>query len=201
MLIECPNCSFKFEANVLSEYSTEGFHDPIDAYKYTFSSCEKCEIPLLIEQERGWNNGVGLYWSNPKIIYPNSEFHINPVIPEILRQSLFESINCYQAKSYTATTIMCRRTIEGFCFLKNIQEKNLAISIEKLKEKGIINDQLYEWANELRLVGNEAAHNINIKFTPIDAKDALDFTIAILDYTYSFKEKFDKFKNRRRTNK
>ena len=61
----------------------------------------------------------------------------------------------------------------------------------------IINHQLFEWANELRLSGNEAAHNIESTFTNNDAKDILDFTIAILDYSYSFQDKFLKFKERR----
>ena len=77
-----------------------------------------------------------------------------------------------------------------------MKEKNLALSIKKLKEDGIINDQLYDWADQLRLAGNKAAHNIAKNVESLDAKDILDFTIAILDFTYSFKDKFDKFKNR-----
>lgn len=190
-----------FKAEVLSEYSNESPDDPLDAYNYTFSKCPKCEGPLLVEQERELDFDLSkIFWGEPKLIYPNSEFHINPVIPEKLRSSLSESIKCYKAKSYTATTIMCRRTIEGFSQIKGVKEKNLAKSIENLKIKGIINNQLYEWAAELRLLGNEAAHNIDIELTAIDARDTLDFTIAILDFSYSFKDKFDKFKKRLRRN-
>jgi len=91
---------------------------------------------------------------------------------------------------------MCRRTLEGFCSIKGVKEQNLAASIKKLKEDGIINEQLYEWADELRLAGNEAAHNIDNDVDSLVAKDIFDFTIAILDFTYSFKDKFDRFKNR-----
>lgn len=94
---------------------------------------------------------------------------------------------------------MCRKTLESFCILKEVKEKNLAVSIKKLKEKGIINEQLFDWADELRLAGNKAAHSINHDFEESDAKDILDFTIAILDFTYSFKDKFDKFKERGKT--
>ncbi len=82
--------------------------------------------------------------------------------------------------------------------LQNLKVKTLTLakSIRRLKDEGVINEQLFEWANQLRLVGNEAAHNINSEFSGIDAKDILDFTIAILDFTYSFKDKFDKFKER-----
>jgi hypothetical protein len=73
----------------------------------------------------------------------------------------------------------------------------LAKAITILKDEEIINEQLFEWANELRLSGNEAAHNIQSTFSNQDAKDILDFTIAILDFSYSFQEKFNQFKQRR----
>lgn len=197
MLIECPNCIITFDVETLSEYSIINSDDPFYAYNYTFSKCPKCESPLLIEQEREFDSNK-FYWGTPKLIYPNLDFHINPIIPEKLRASLNESIKCYKGNSYTATAIMCRRTIEGFCFLNGIKERSLAKSIEKLKTDGVINDQLFEWANELRLIGNEAAHNIDIEFSAIDSRDILDFTIAIMDFTYSFKNKFDKFKERQK---
>jgi len=197
MLIECPICMIHIEVEVLHEFSRENPYDFIDAYNYTFSKCPKCETPLLIEQEREVDDiEHNLYWGEPKLIYPNYDFYINPIIPEKLRQSLAESIKCYKTKAYTATTIMCRRTIEGFCHLRGIKENNLASAIKKLKTNGVINEQLFKWANELRLIGNEAAHNIDLHFSSIDARDTLDFTIAILDFTYSFKDKFDKFKQR-----
>jgi len=197
MIIECPNCLINFEPNILSGFSFIDPDDPIEGLKFSFSKCPKCQSPILIEQEQELDFTLSkLYWGTPKLLYPNSEFRINPIIPKTLRVSLLESIKCYQAKSYTATAVMCRRTIEGFCQIKGVKERNLAKSIEKLKADGIINDQLFEWANELRLIGNEAVHNIEIKFSSTDSRDILDFTIAILDFTYSFKDKFDKFKER-----
>ena len=200
MFIECPHCIINFEAEVLSQYSIANSDDPIDARNLTFSKCPKCESPLLIEQVRQLASDFSkVDWGNPKLLYPNAEFHINPIIPEKLRDSLKESVKCYRAHSFTATTIMCRRTIEGFCSLKGVNEKNLSKSIEKLRANGTINDQLFEWANELRLLGNEAAHNIGIEFSAVDSRDILDFTIAILDFTYSFKDKFDRFKERQKS--
>ncbi|MBT2160513.1 DUF4145 domain-containing protein [Zobellia barbeyronii] len=197
MLIECTNCNIHLEAETIGEFLSAYSDDPIDSAKYSLFKCPKCFNPILTEQTMDFDNvDYQLAFGNIKILYPNSEFHLNPIIPEKLRDSLKESIKCFRANSYTATAIMCRRTIEGFCFLKGVKDKNLAKSIEKLKTNGIINEQLYEWANELRLVGNEAAHNIEIEFSVVDSRDILDFTIAILDFTYSFKDKFDRFKER-----
>jgi hypothetical protein len=195
MILECANCALNFEGDVLCDYTSVNPDDIIEACKYTFAKCPKCDSPILFVQEREVDIN-SIYWGSIKILYPQTDFHINPVIPDKLRETLVESVQCYKAKSYTATTIMCRRAIEGFCTIKGIKEKNLSLSIKKLKADGIINEQLFEWANELRLLGNEAAHNIEVVFSATDARDTLDFTIAILDFTYSFKDKFEKFKNR-----
>jgi len=200
MILECPICVMSFEGEILHDYISENPHDWVEAYKYTLSKCPKCESPIFLEQEREVDFDI-VYWGTPKTLYPQIDFHINPVIPDKIRESLLESIQCYKAKSYTATTIMCRRVIEGFCITKGVKGRDLKSSIEKLKKEGIINEQLYEWANELRLLGNEAAHNIDVKFSATDARDTLDFTIAILDFSYSFKDKFEKFKQRMQTNR
>jgi hypothetical protein len=196
MLIECDFCNATVEAQLIADYTQHMEWDWTQSLKFSLCRCSQCSSPLLVKQEYEMTHEYDLEWGKPEKIYPNNLFHINPIIPEQLQKALLECIQCFRGHAYTATTIMCRRTIEGFCLLKGIREKSLDKSIQKLKENGVINDQLFEWANQLRLAGNEAAHNIKSEFTDIDAKDVLDFTIAILDFTYSFKDKFDKFKAR-----
>jgi predicted LPLAT superfamily acyltransferase len=71
-------------------------------------------------------------------------------------------------------------------------------SLEKMKNDGLIDDRLYEWADTLRLAGNEAAHDVNVTVSRDDARDMLEFTNAILDYLFSFCDKFERFKLRRK---
>jgi len=195
MLIDCDFCNAIIDMEEIGSFIQNNPNDIMDELQYTFCKCPKCFSAILTEQVREYES-ANFYWGNPKKIYPNNVFHINPIIPLQLRNSLNEAINCHKSKANTATVIMCRRTLEGFCSLKGIQENNLDKSIKKLKEDSVINEQLFEWANHLRLVGNKAAHNIESEFSNLDSKDILDFTIAILDFTYSFKDKFDKFKAR-----
>jgi hypothetical protein len=65
------------------------------------------------------------------------------------------------------------------------------------RDNDTITDQLFEWADALRLSGNEAAHDVQVTFSAEDARDLLDFTVAILDFTYSFRVKFEAFRARR----
>lgn len=196
MLLDCDNCNARVQVVQVGSFANTNSEDFLDHIQYTLYRCPNCESPILIEEEYEYD-GQDLYWKLKGKLYPNTLFHINPVIPEQLQKALLESIQCYKAKANTATVIMCRRTLEGFCSVKGIEEGNLDKNIKRLRDEGFINEQLYEWANELRLSGNEAAHNIDSEFSSLDSKDILDFTIAILDFTYSFKDKFDKFKARR----
>lgn len=195
LVLECSNCSLTVSATITGSYIHENSDDWICSTQYSLCRCPECSSPILARQQRDYN-GVDAYWEPPVKLYPRSLFHINPIIPEKLKIALVECIQCYKSQSYTATVMMCRRALEGFCQIKGVKEKNLDKSIKKLNELGLINSQLYEWADALRLAGNEAAHNIELELSPVDAKDLLDFTIAILDFTYSFKDKFDKFKAR-----
>ena len=60
----------------------------------------------------------------------------------------------------------------------------------------IIENRLYEWADALRISGNEAAHGVKLQISQKDAKDILEFTHALLEYVFTFQEKFDQFKSR-----
>ncbi len=66
-----------------------------------------------------------------------------------------------------------------------------------LQRTGQIDQKLMTWADELRLIGNDAAHDLDIVIEKVDAQDALDFVEAILMYAFSLTRKFEEFKNRR----
>jgi len=93
--------------------------------------------------------------------------------------------------------MMCRRTLEAVCQDKQATKGNLAAKLKILQETGVIDARLYEWADALRLVGNDAAHNVEEFMGKEDAKDGLDFTRAIIEYIYTFTDAFEKFKARR----
>lgn len=197
MLIDCENCLAKVYAEVVASYEKVYEGDWVQNLTFSLCKCPQCSSPILIQQELVFQDFENDFeWGNPIKVYPTNLFHINPSIPQAIANNLLESIKCFKANALTASIIMSRKTLEVFCVEKGIKESNLSLSIKKLKETGIINDQIYEWADGLRLVGNKAAHDFETDFKHHDAKDVLDFTIAILDFTYSFKDKFENFKKR-----
>jgi hypothetical protein len=138
----------------------------------------------------------GSGWDEPRRIYPPIEMGVSLAIPSSLRLAYEEAHSCFRAKAYTATAIMCRKTLEGIADENKITSQNLASALKEMKEKGIIENRLFEWADALRISGNEAAHGVNSKISSQDAKDILEFTHALLEYVFTFQEKFEQFKNR-----
>ncbi|QEC45367.1 DUF4145 domain-containing protein [Pseudobacter ginsenosidimutans] len=195
MVFECVKCDLTVKGELVAEYSYSLDDIFFEKTKYTILKCPQCFGPAIVKSEGELQRDGDYDWRRSQI-FPQEEFHVNPAIPQKLRDALLESLKCYRGKSFTGTAVMCRRTLEGFCREKDINESNLLKGLQKLKENGEINDQLYEWADQLRLTGNEAAHNIDSVFTAEDAKNIVEFTIAILDFSYSFKDKFSNFKNR-----
>lgn len=47
------------------------------------------------------------------------------------------------------------------------------------------------------MTGNEAAHGVGVVSSAQDARDALDFTLGIIDHLFSYRDQFEKFKARR----
>jgi hypothetical protein len=74
---------------------------------------------------------------------------------------------------------------------------SLAVQLKKLKENGVIENKLFEWAEELRAMGNEAAHGVESTIPGDDAKDMLEFTEALLEYVFTYRHKFEEFQKRR----
>jgi hypothetical protein len=196
MIIECDICAAFVEADVAGFYEYLRQNDK-QSGRYVLLKCRKCGSPILVNQENIGNMCQGDIWDTPVRLFPSTEIYINPNAPKTIRNSYGEAVRCFRINAYTATAIMCRKTLEGICDYHGIKEGNLVLSLKKMNELGFIDNRLFEWADVLRLAGNEAAHDIKISVSRNDARDMIDFTNAILDYLFSYRDKFEKFKERR----
>jgi hypothetical protein len=141
--------------------------------------------------------GEGDKWDTPFVMFPHTDLRVNPNAPLDIRAAFEEACACYRSQAYTASAIMCRKTIEGVCSAHGVAEQNLSASLRKMKEVGLIDERLFEWSDALRIVGNEAAHGVGLTVAQPDAKDTIEFTNAILDYMFSYRDRFEQFKRRR----
>ena len=197
MLVECTTCEALVDGEIIAAYVDSDDPSGMEG-KYSFLKCPQCRNPFIMLQV---DSGDGSGWDDPRRLFPPVETGLSLAIPVSLLSAYSEARACFRAKAYTATAIMCRKTLEGIAEENNIKGRNLATALKDMKDKGIIENRLYEWADALRISGNEAAHGVNTRISYQDAKDILEFTHALLEYVFTFQEKFREFKVRRMTQK
>jgi hypothetical protein len=137
----------------------------------------------------------GFEFDEPAIVYPAPR-RLSYIVPEPLRREWEEARTCFDAKAFTACVVMVRRTLEGTCQDQGIRERTLLRSLEELRKRDLIDDTLAQWANAMRIVGNEGAHYTGRAVAREDAEDALSFAEALLDHLYVLRKRFDQFQAR-----
>ncbi len=191
MLVDCKECGAIVNAEVVGGY-IDTDNVTAETYRISLLRCPRCGGPALVS-EIAFNDG----FDQPVRLYPPRETGIGPAIPKSIRSAYEEARTCFNAKAYTATAIMCRKILEGIAEEHSITARNLATSLKDLRDKGIIESRLFEWADALRISGNEAAHGVSTSISAQDAKDILEFTNALLEYVFTFQDKFRAFQKRR----
>jgi hypothetical protein len=199
MIVECTTCRAYVEAKECGGFDY-GRHEGVPPGRYAFLCCNKCRSPILVRMDNIGNMADGDIWDTPNRIYPTEGEQANPNAPKEIRTAFEEARACYRARSYTAAAIMCRKALEGVCGAHGVNERNLGGALRKMKEQGLIDERLFEWSDTLRVAGNEAAHGVGAATSEADARDILEFTNAILDYLFSYRDRFEKFKKRRTRN-
>lgn len=79
-------------------------------------------------------------------------------IPMMIAESLKEAVAANGAQAYRASTLMVRRALELLCQEKGAKGANLKERIGKLTNFVTLSPSLLEAADELRILGNDAAH-------------------------------------------
>lgn len=192
----CPHCEKPTLATVTSEARGGGEHEPL--YLLELAECGNCFDPfLLIEEDYGdgWDG-------DPVVIWPKQQRPLSLNVPEALRREHEEARQCFSSKAYTATAVMVRRTLEGVCLDQGMTSSGgrptpLFKMLEQMKDEGKIDGQLFEWAQELRVLGNQGAHFTGTSVSREDAADGLALAEALLDYLYVLSAQFTAFKARR----
>jgi len=193
--VRCPNCDVAVPALTAGAFSTR---DDADVEtEHLLLKCKECASPFLVRRYGYYMGGaIGWAYDPLTVLYP-AERSLDASVPKSIAKSYEEAGACAGASAFTACAIMCRRTLEAICAHHGIVQGNLDKKLKKLRDDGVIEKRLFEWADSLRLVGNEAAHDVESEVHKEDARDLLDFTRALVEYIFTFTENFKKFTERR----
>lgn len=110
-------------------------------------------------------------------------------LPERITATLEEAVKCHAAGCYRAAALMIRRALEEVCDDKKATGGNLKQRIAALGATIIIPPDLLEAADELRLLGNDAAHIEAQLYDAIEEEEvatALDLTKELLKAVYQY---------------
>lgn len=110
-------------------------------------------------------------------------------LPARILKSFSEAISCHAAECYVAAALMVRRTLEELCEERGASGANLKARLNDLKGKIVIPQELFEAMDELRLLGNDAAHIEAKDYDAISAEEiviAIEFTKEILKGVYQY---------------
>ena len=118
-------------------------------------------------------------------------------IPENVLRAIEEAIKCHSESCYIAAAIMIRKTLEEICFERGANGNNLKDRLINLGGKILIPKELLSGMDDLRLLGNDAAHIEAKTFNEIGKEEieiSLDFTKEILKAVYQYENLLAKLK-------
>lgn len=188
--VRCPHCGHHgtFE-NVLHTGIIQG-----QRFRYVIGikKCpnEKCMGQLFFVTEHETERLL--------LSYPNDTIPFDKEkIPEKVLTAFEEAIKCHSNLCFIASAIMIRKTLEEICFDRGATGKNLRDRILDLGSKILIPKELLQGIDELRLLGNDAAHIEAKTFSEIGKEEievSIDFTKEILKAVYQYENLLDKLK-------
>lgn len=192
----CPSCDHAVIMVVKGQWETQ---DPAEGppTRWSAGHCSRCEAPVLYAQDLIQVSATDWDWDSPWQIHPPRDRKMSTAVPKPLRLDHEEARRCFRAKCYTASAIMARRIVQGICTQQGYTQRNLFDALKAMRDAGVINDRLYEWADAARDVGNQGAHEYEAPVSRQDASEVLNFTEALLDYLYVFQARYEEFKERR----
>jgi len=188
----CPHCSKAVLLEVLRRwYNVPQDDDEWDPHQWTAAVCTSCDSPIVLYQERDGGD-----WGTPTQEYPAADRQLPHSVPQRIRTDFEEAQRCMRSQSYTAGAIMARRVVETLRKEQGYTKGKLFDALKSMKDDGVIDSRLYDWADTAREVGNEGAHEP----TPVsreDAEEVLRFVEALVDYLYVFQKRHADFLRRR----
>jgi hypothetical protein len=119
-------------------------------------------------------------------------------ISETVLQPFEEAVTCHANQCYIASAIMVRKTLEMLCHDKQVTGSNLKERIAALRTSVVLPQELLTGMDDLRLLGNDAAHIESQVFVNIGKEEieiAIEFTKEVLKAVYQYAALLAKLKS------
>lgn len=124
------------------------------------------------------------------VCYPAERIDFDATnIPSSVLKALEEAITCHAGACYVATAIMVRKTLEALCEDRGAKGSNLKERIKALGGKILLPAELLEGLDDLRLLGNDAAHIESKEYDKVGQEEVeigIEFAKEVLKAVYQY---------------
>jgi hypothetical protein len=123
-------------------------------------------------------------------------------IPTPIVSALEQSITCHANECFIAGAIMVRKTLEELCRERGAQGANLKERIKDLGTKIVLPQDLLNGLDDLRLLGNDAAHIESREYDQIGREEVeigIEFTKEVLKAAYQYSSLLAKLRSLKKT--
>lgn len=160
--------------------------------------CPTCRLPGLFGRELYGVDEQGIeILSDHYRLYPAEERSVAYALPKLVKESYDEAVKCERSGTWIATVTMARRALEAIA-KEYVRERGTATSgrselfatLDKMHRDGAISDEMKQWADGLRTMGNMGAHANPGTIGRDDAKASLDFLQALMEIIYELRPRF-----------
>jgi hypothetical protein len=135
--------------------------------------------------------------------YPPERLDFDPTnIPESITNALEEAITCHAHECFIAAAIMVRKTLEELCHERGATGANLKDRLRNLESKVILPKELLDGLDDLRLLGNDAAHIESQEFNTVgqaEVEIGIQFAKEVLKAVFQYAELLAKLRGLKRT--
>jgi hypothetical protein len=199
VVVQCGSCKTTVLAKVIGELDcTQHSEDSDTWYQALLLQCPSCREAVFATCAMDFfdHPEPHMDWGAPKRVWPRPVNYVDRRIPARVRTSLEEARKCADASSFLAAAVMVRRVLEGVANQFDATKGSLPARLRALRDAGVIDARMFEWAERLREHGNLGAHDSEGEVSEQDARDLIEFAEAICDYVFVLTKKFDAFKAR-----
>jgi len=151
------------------------------------------------------NAHLFVVWHNNTIVrsYPALRIDFDTTnIPRSVTSAFEEAISCHANECFIAAAIMVRKTLEELCRDCGAQGKDLKERLRDLGTKIVLPKELLDGLDDLRLLGNDAAHIESREYDQVGNEEVeigIEFTKEVLRATYQYSALLNRLRGLKKT--
>ena len=124
---------------------------------------------------------------------------MNDLVIDSVKKDFEEALLCQSVGAYKGAAVLARRSVQLICLDKGAKkDEKLHKQIEELFNNNIITQDIKNWADEVRYIGNDAAHPNKEEVNKEDSEDILELLESLCNVLYVAPARAAKRKQKRK---